>query len=280
MRSLVACFVCIALVACTHAIVLRGAPTPVAVEPGSRGTTLAMPRVGDAYGANLADGWPVWVIRHYDGTVTVASAVATHDRSAATLFQPDAALVAWVAGTRQLLAEDVAYDERGRAIGYADDDCFGDCPHIVEPLPAERDLDTFEAAVVGNRIVVGPRVAAPPAREVSRWVAYDERPHASRELVVPGEQRVAEPIAMADALARPIGSYALVTGSIVQSTVETPHLCACGACDADSPLAYGIPAVQISAPTAHAESGTLLVRRDPGGFTVIASSDAGACPTR
>jgi hypothetical protein len=223
----------------------------------------------------------VWVVRHYDCGVTVASAVATHDRSAVTLFQPDGTLVAWVPGARQLLAEDVAYDERGRVVGYADDDCWADCPRIVEPLPGERDLDTFEASVVGTDVVVGPRLAAPPAREVSRWVPYDRRPHSSRELDVPGERRVADTIAIADALARPLGSYALVAGSIVQSSVESPHLCAddphCGACDGDSPLAYGIPAVQVSSPTAHVESGTLLVRREPGGFTVIASSEAGAC---
>src|SRR6185437_1580977 len=127
-------FAWLALLGCTSPLVLRGSPQALAIAPASRTTALALPPVGEARGATLADGWPVWVIRHYDGSVTVASAVASHERSAATLFRPGASLVTWIAGARQLLAEDIAYDERGHVLGYADDDCAGDCPRIVEPL--------------------------------------------------------------------------------------------------------------------------------------------------
>jgi hypothetical protein len=263
-------------------LVLRGSATgsPSAEPPE---TTLVLPAPGDTHGETLVDGWPVWIVRHFDGTASVLSAVAPHARSGATLFAADAVLVRWIPRTRRLLAEDVAYDEAGHVLGFASDDaCDENCPGIAEPAPDVRDLDTFAFVVDDDRVTVGARVPAPAAVANSTWVEWDHAPHVTRELaVMRGEHEPAAPIAISDALAQPPGRYAVVTGSLVQSTLDEPRICIdaphCAACDASSPRALGIAPVPVSARAVHAESGTLLVRREPEGLTVIATSIVGAC---
>ncbi len=261
---------------------MRGsAAVSASAEP--RETTLALPAPGDVHGETLVDGWPIWIVRHFDGTASVLSAVAPHARSGATLFSADAVLVRWIPRTRRLLAEDVAYDEAGHVLGFASDDgCDEHCPRIAEAAPDVRDLDTFAFVVDDDRVTVGTRLPAPPAVANSTWVEWDQPPHVVRELdVMTDEHQPAAPIAIADAVAQPTGSYAVVTGSLVQSTADAPRICIdaprCAACDASSPRALGVAPVPVSAQAIHAESGTLLVRREPDGLAVIATSIAGAC---
>jgi hypothetical protein len=273
----------ISLCACGgQELVLRGsAAASASAEPPD--TTLALPAPGDTHGETLVDGWPVWIVRHFDGTASVLSAVAPHARSGTTLFSADAVLVRWIPRARRLLAEDVAYDEAGHVLGFAsNDECNDDCPRIAEPAPDVPDLDTFAFVVDDDRVTIGARVPAPPAIESSTWVEWDHAPHVTRELAaLRDEHEPAAPIAITDALAQPTGRYAVVTGSLVQSTADAPRICVdtprCAACDANSPRALGVAPVPVSAQSVHGQSGTLLVQREPDGLAVIATSIAGAC---
>src|SRR5690606_34052645 len=103
----------------------------------------------------LAVGWPVWLVHHADGDVSVFSAVRRPDPDAAPArsgerLQPltRSSLVSWIPGTRQLIAGNVVFDERGAALGYAAyDACFDECPPIESYPTEQRDLDAFEAHV-------------------------------------------------------------------------------------------------------------------------------------
>jgi hypothetical protein len=265
---------------CGSELVLRGSTDVRASAIDGQGTSVPLPRVRETASASVGDGWPVWLVRHDDGSVTVISAVAMpRARSATTLFAGQSALVRWLPATRRFVADDIVYDDYGRALGYgADTGCFGDCPRITEPAPDERDLDTFAAAVIGDRLRVYESRRAPAKPEVYRWVDWDHPEHVDHELEArSGESWPAVPMTIADLLAHPLGTYALVTGAIVQSTTDAPRLCGCGTCDASWPLALGVAAVPISHPAVHSEPGTMLVRRDAGGIAIIASSHAGAC---
>jgi hypothetical protein len=214
---------------------LRGSPPAEPLPSHARDTALTVPEPGEARGAALDDGFPVWLVRHADGTLSVLSAVASRERSGATLFATGDALVRWLPATHRLLAGDVAYDENGRVIGYAaDDDCFDSCPRIAEPALDVRDLDEFAYTAVSGAIVVGARLPAADVQPIAKWVDYDRSPHAAREL---GPERgELEPLPVGSVDEAPLGSYALVAGSIVQSTDEPPRVCGpCGACDRGAP---------------------------------------------
>lgn len=188
----------------------------------------------------------------------------------------------WLPGTRRLLAGDIAYDETGHVAGYAsDDDCFDACPRIAEPADGAHDLDAFAFTATGDgAIAIGARLPAETAAAGSTWVQWDHDPHQARDLPPQrGEVAPTADAAIDDARAWPIGSYAVVAGSIVQSTSEQPRICGpCGgSCPSESPRVLGVPAVTISAPIEHAETGTLLVRRERGGLAVIATAPLAAC---
>jgi hypothetical protein len=258
------------VVGCTPPLVLRGSP-PSGMSPLVHDSVVDLPAVNEARGAMLADGWPVWVVRHGDGSVTVFSAVAARARSGATLFDVDRALVRWQPRTRHLLAGDIAYDELGRPLGYAD-------ARELDHPDDVADLDTFAVAPDGDRIAIGAMVPARAAPQMSRWTDWDDAPHVTRELPSdPDERSVAPAVALADAATAPIGSYAVVRGAIVQSTDDSPRVCGCDGCAPSSPRALGVRPVTVSARTSHHEPATMLVRRDPDGLAVIATTVAGAC---
>lgn len=270
--------------ACGDHYALHGSHPAPAPRLGGRGSIVELPVAGEARGDVLGDGWPVWVVHHADGTALVLSAVAPpHARSAETLFAGRAQLVRWLPAARRFIAGDVMYDEYGRVLGYASDDaCVTDCPHVVDPALEERDLDRFSAVVTFGRMIVEELEPSRPPGAVPRWVDWDRDVHAARELAVGRDDVALAPaISATDAMHLPLGSYVIVAGSIVQSTSAPPRLCAdsprCASCDADSPLAFGIANVPLDRAAAHAESGTILVRREPTGLAVIATSRAGAC---
>ena len=287
-RACCAVAVC-AIASCGPGVALRGVPEPVerlapARALGEYGSIVALPRIGEARAAQLADGWPVWVIRHRDGGITVVSAVVERARSARTLFAGGTTLARWAPLRRRIVAGDVAYDERGHADSYVSPfDCGYECPGDVAPANGERDLDRFDAAVdvISGRVVIGRRVPAPPA-PASFWVDYDQPPHAASELDLDPEIAwPLEPERLADAIDKPIGSYSIVIGSLVQSTDELPRICASAgagdACDRRSPLALGLPKIPINRDATHVESGMILVRRELAGLRVIATSALGGC---
>ncbi|HEV7559243.1 MAG TPA: hypothetical protein VGO00_27400, partial [Kofleriaceae bacterium] len=265
---------------CSSDLMLRGSTDVRPTTIDGRGTTIPLPRVLETTSASLGDGWPVWLVRHDSGSVTVISAVAPpRVRSATSLFAGQSALVRWLPASRRFVADDIVYDDYGRVLGYgADDRCLDGCPRIVETAPDERDLDTFAAAVTGNGLRVYESRRSPAKPEAYRWVDWDHPEHVDHELDTRDDERwPAAPTTIADVLAHPLGTYALVTGAIVQSTTDAPRLCGCGTCDASWPLALGVAAVAVSHPAVHSESGTMLVRRDASGVAIIASSHAGAC---
>jgi len=271
----------VVLAACSHPLELRGSP-PGEPEPlHVRDSALVVPPPGETRAAALDDGFPVWLVRHADGTLSVISGVAPRERSGATLFAAGGALVRWLPASRRLLAGDVAYDETGHVLGVAsDDDCFDACPRIAEPADGAHDLDAFAfTAGSDGAIAIGAPLPAGTAPTVSTWVEWDHEPHQARDL--PPQRGEVAPdgnAAIDDARAWPIGSYAVVAGSIVQSTSEPPRLCGpCGACTTEAPHVLGVPTVTVSAPIEHAESGTILVRRERAGLAVIATAPSAAC---
>jgi hypothetical protein len=265
-------FVLVALLGCSSPpLVLRGSPT-ITASPPSFDAMLDVPPIGDARGATLVDGWPVWVVRHADGTLDVFSAVVRRVRSGATLFDGDRALVRWLPGERRFVAGDVTYDELGHAIAYVD-------PHELEQPDDTRDLDSFDYWPDGHRIAIG--VWRPGAQHVRDpdWLPWDHEPHVAQEApLLPGEREVTPPIAIGDAAAAPIGTYAIVRGALVQSTEAAPRVCGCGGCAATAPLALDVRAITVSAHTDHAEPATMLVRREPSGLAVIATSSYARSP--
>ena len=215
---------------CGNDLMLRGSTDAPPTTIDGRGTSLALPPIAQTRGAALADGWPVWLVRHDSGDVTVISAVAPQrSRSATTVFAGQSALVRWLPASRRLLADDILYDEYGRVLGYgADDFCLDGCPRIVEPAPDERDLDTFAVAVAGNGLRVYESRRSPAKPEVYRWVDWDHQSHIGREILARSDESFpAAPTTIADVLAHPLGTYAFVTGAIVQSTTDAPRLCGC-----------------------------------------------------
>jgi hypothetical protein len=272
----------LALAACNPGLALHGSHSSSVRPPGGRGSIVDLPPTGDARPDVLGSGWPVWVVRHGDGSATVVSAVAQPRPSSAS----HGALVRWLPATRRFLAGDVLYDEYGRVLGYAtDDSCVTDCPRVSDPALDERNLDRFTAVVAFERMIVDELVPAQPRDDAPDWIDWDRdidrSLHATRELAVGGDQVSPVAFGLADALRVPLGSYAIIAASIVQSTTAAPHICAdtprCAACDASSPLAFGVPRSPVSEVAVHAESGTILIRREPTGLAVIATSRARAC---
>src|SRR5690348_14344971 len=75
-------------------------PAPRPAEPSPGNSRLPVPPPGEVRAATLADGWPVWVVRHASGDVTVISAVRSRPRARQPSPLPDADLVTWIGGTR------------------------------------------------------------------------------------------------------------------------------------------------------------------------------------
>ena len=271
--------------ACGSSYVLHGSHSDPARPRSGRGSMVELPAEGTARGDVLRDGWPVWVVRHDDGSATVLNAVAPpHSRSAATLFASRAELVRWLPTTRRFVADDVAYDEYGRVLGHAtDDSCVANCPRVIDPAFDQRDLDRFSAMVAFDKVIVDELVPSRPIDDAPEWIDWDRAAPIPRVLAVGPDDRSPAAVQVGDALHLPFGSYAIVAGSIVQSTSAPPRICAdtprCAACDPDSPLALGVARVTVDRPAVHAESGTILVRREPTGLAVIATTRAGACPS-
>jgi hypothetical protein len=254
------------LASCSSHLALRGSPPVIApIVSDGGGTVLAIPALGETQSATLVNGWPVWAIDHLDGTVTVVSGVGPpRDRSAATLFAPQAALVRWFPPVRRFLAGDVIYDDRGHVLGYARRWCRDNCPQVAEPAPMERDLDTFSATLASDQVLVGARQRSPAPEP--QWHDFDLREHEAFDLVTTND--VMPPVeALERVRDRPTGSYALVSAAIVRSTIEPPKLCSDGTCE----RALGLDPIAINAPATYTARGTLLVRRDPRGLQIIAS---------
>ena len=125
----------------------QGSSGSVAPIAGSQ--ELRVPALGDAAAAFLADGRPVFVVHHEDGTVSVVDAFSTH-----TPFGVGK-LVGWCDASRTLddLQHGSKFDEQGRYI-------LG---------PASSGLVTFEATDLGTtpaKVQVGARQLPAPRTEL------------------------------------------------------------------------------------------------------------------
>jgi hypothetical protein len=155
-------------------------------------------------------------------------------------------------------------------LGYAvDNGCAIDCPRVVQAAFDERDLDAFAATVAGDHVIVGAFQPSSRRDYVPRWLDFDHHEHQDRELDLETARRPGAPMAIAHAMQLPVGRYALVTGSLVQSTADAPQLCD----DAQRcVLAFGVATIAVNQHATHAASGTMLVRRAGRGLVVVAAS--------
>ena len=267
---------------------MRGAAYPPDAEPSSpnaAGATFPLPSIGEAVAATIAHGWPVWIVRHDDGSVSVLGAVTTTawskgDRS--RFFQRDAGLVRWIPGVRRFIAANVVYDERGHALGYPDfDACFEECPKDASIYPRDqRDLDSFESRVDDTGIHVGARHDGDVATVATTWIPWRRTESAERQIDSDASQRSPVPaISIAEAASRPPGSYSIVIGSIVRATFDLPRVCTqCHRCPSDAPPVTGVAGDRANVPSIEGQMGLFLLRRDAsGGFAVIARIATGQC---
>jgi hypothetical protein len=260
---------------------------PSAVHDGAS-AKLALPAdAGGVVGAALPGGWPVWIVHHEDGSVTVISGVAGEQVRKSSpqrpFFERDAWLVRWIPGMRRFVAGGLVYDDHGRMLGYmAFDACLDECPELKAMPREQRDLDTFDAMVEGNEVRVG-TVHAGAAHAVSDdWVPWMRKEPDERRTDANADARAAvAAISIPDATARPAGTYAIVEGSVVRATNDVPRVCsqkACEPCARTAPPITGVSSDRANEPSVEAQRGVFLVHRaQDAGFVVIARIARGEC---
>lgn len=304
MRALALLCVC----ACADVTVVSYRPSKITTGPiiGAHGRSfVARPPVGEAAAAVLADGFPVWVVPHTDGTVTVISAAApppprngrTYDGVSA---QIDQALVAWLPGARQFHANGIAFDERGHVLGYtASGICFDECPKIQNMPQLLHDLDTFAVSFDSTTVEVRELVEGHPRKRADTFIPWQPatRDHDLESLAVPTIPR----LSLKAALALAEGRFAIVDGQTVRSSQARPVICepakgACGTCGPDRLELEGIVASDaahvhssgwwkdpadyhrsLKRPYTEAQPGTFLVQRQGAGFQIVAGNFRGIC---
>ena len=174
-------------------------------------------------------------------------------------------------------------NERGRMLGYAEEGgCAGRCLGLEDYPGAQPDLDTFDARVDDTAVRVGARRAGAVHPVATSWIPWLRTGDAEREADVRDEQQPpVAPIAIAAAAARPVGSYAIIQGSIVRATFDVPRVCVqagCGACAAGAPAVTGVRGDRANVPGLEAQTGVFLLQRTAaGGFAVIARISSGDC---
>lgn len=279
------------LVACGgERVAMRGAAyraDEAPSSPGDAATTFPLPGVGEAVAATLPQGWPVWIVHHADGAVSVLSAVAVtraNGRDHPGFFERDAGLVRWISGVRRFVAGNLVYDERGHVLGYPDfDGCLGDCPADARGYPrSQRDLDAFEVQVAGTEIRAGVRHEGAIGAVAITWIPWRRTDDAGRRLDMTDFGRSPiPPGSIAAAVARPVGSYAIIAGAIVRATFDVPRVCTqthCERCPQDAPPVTGVSGDRANVPSVEGQQGVFLLRREAaGGFAVIARIAAGSC---
>jgi hypothetical protein len=222
-------------------------PPPTAPPFGDLTGQASLPANGEATVATLADGTPVYVVHHHDGTVS-----ALDPRAAATDAgdEPDGEfrIVTWNAATRIFLGGG-AWDEYGRRI-----DGF-----------RSSDLQGHATRVDGDVVEIGSPVPAPSGSPV----AATGDPPAMSNTTIP----LADPISLDNATALSAGSTALIDASVIIDP-DGAHVCTTTSQDFPiEPCPPGSPTVDGIAPIAnarHAWFGPILATRTETGFTRIA----------
>jgi hypothetical protein len=125
--GVVGCLAAVAMLVIAGLTMTRHDGPAVSIAPTAGKTTVSTPPIGKTRATALADGTPVWIVRHNDGTVSAVSAISTHAPHG--LKQ----LVGWCAAGRNF--EDGMYgstwDEGGDKIG-------GPAPTGLPLAPVDR----------------------------------------------------------------------------------------------------------------------------------------------
>jgi hypothetical protein len=186
------------------------------------GTALAVPATGEVRPDYLADGTPVWVIGHEDGTASVLTGFDAHQTSPRGLL--------WWCETAEILESPSygsMYDEHGEQIGG----------------PAPTGLATYGVTVVGDGLRVGAPNAPPDPDDRSSKPQPDEADRCVG-LDSPVVYHTFDGWTVWDspsaALAARPDRWILLEGALVVDGAGV-NLCALSGC-ADRALAVGIPA--------------------------------------
>jgi hypothetical protein len=184
-----------------------------------------VPALGEVAPANLADGRPVFVVHHDDGTVEVIDAFSTH------VPWGLAKLVAWCPTSRTF--DDVFHGAKWNEDG----------AYILGPAPT--GLATYRSTIVQDgRVLVGP--AIPPApRPSSSREAQPPGPFCTHPATAAGLVYATLPTAIsespADVAASAPSGWVAVRGSLIEGGASGAELCALGAramatCAAGAPV--------------------------------------------
>ncbi|HAS12781.1 MAG TPA: hypothetical protein DCS55_20065, partial [Acidimicrobiaceae bacterium] len=224
---------------------------------------LTVPESG-ALAQQLADGTPVWVVRHADGSVSVVDAVSTHRPFGA------GTLVGWCESSRGFVDPMYGsqYDGHGRK----------------QAGPAPRGLDEYPVASVdGDTVTVtGTAVEQPRAADGGPEASEPAGPHCFHTDgdddadVVEGSFR-SHPVASAapatpeDAMREPDGTLVVVDARVLVVKGQEPLVCT-SEVTGPPPSCDGIPAPELFAQdeTPVVMRGVFVARPDAGTLTDIA----------
>lgn len=224
---------------------------------------VAVPENG-ASAQQLADGTPVWVVRHDDGTVSVVHAVSTHRPFGA------GTLVGWCGSSRSFIDPMYGsqFDERGRS----------------HAGPAPRGLDMYPVASVDGdtAAVTGPPVVQPRAAEGGPEPSEPAGPDCLDETSGPVDGYLSgsfdlhpfaseTPVSPDDAVRQPDGTFVLVDAPLVIVEGDQPLACTSDV-GGSPPACGGVPAPELFVvnETAAVLRGPFLARPEAGTLTDIA----------
>ena len=296
--------------ACAEVTTLRYQPSkaPVVARVDDHGiSTVSRPARGGTLATTLADGFPVWVVHHHDGTITVVSGVAPVRPKGTGYLRDDVSnqvgryLVSWIPGVRRFYSSGVLFDEYGTVLGYAEfDGCFGECARIEAMPKTLRDLDTFAVTTTpDDTLSVGALVEGAFRLRAQTWLPW-RRPKQREEDMTAADSPVTPRRSLREALAIADGHYAMVDGDTLRSTHAEPVICKasipCRPCGSERLPLVGIA----SSDAAHihrrawwrdpgeyrrdlektyvdGQPGTFLVRKQGAGYQIVAGIFRGSC---
>jgi hypothetical protein len=204
------------LVAAAVVLIVMFAPWRSGVQPISGSDVLEVPPVGGVVAANLADGRPVFVVHHEDGTVGVVDAFSTH------VTYGIGKLVGWCPSSRTF--EDPFHGSKW--------DEFGD--YALGPAPT--GLVTYEFSVVSgdqNQVQVdGPIPSHPRGFLTQPFQPAGPFCQSTADMVLPAFPEAVSSSPAGVVAAAPEG-WVAVRGTLLATAGKPARLCAAvaeGAC--------------------------------------------------
>lgn len=255
------------------ALLVLGAPSvPSAAQ--TSGGIVTIPAEGEAAVDLLGDGSPVWVVHQPGGAIDVLAVGTPRLDPDAVPFAPPSVVsgvrspVSWVPSERVFIGGSVAFDAGGRALGWFPIQVGG--AEDAGPVPV-RDLDAYEAEQLDDdRVRVGALVqgaerTVPANPDVPGFFETDQ-------VRSPLRREDDEPVPLAEALALPDGTVALVDVGIVVDGLTPARLCAVPnvpvpdlpTCPDGSPEPVGVTAQDPDPAAYNVEFGPFLARVTEG----------------